>query len=415
MIDISGLSFSFDGEKVLRDIDLKIEKGDFLGLMGPNGSGKTTLLRCMMNYLRPEAGAILVDARPIHTMKDRDLARMFAVVPQSSSVDFSFTAYEMVMMGRIPHLRSRLVGESENDADAVRSAMDRTDTWRFTDRPFISLSGGEKQRVIIARALAQKPEVLLLDEPTVYLDLANQFEIMDLLKALNGEGLTVICVLHDLNLASRYCDEIALLNNGRLESFGKPKEVFTPENIARIYGIEVIIRQDPLTHAVAAIPRSSAGVSPSHGTRVHVLCGGGSGGPVIKDLLDAGYAPSAGVLNVLDSDFETAGDLRIPIVSEIPFAQVSDEAYSENLRKIESAEAIILTDFPVGPGNMRNIEAAEHALSSGKTVILLNPHTVEERDFVGGKAIQAIDRLLKAGAIVIADRSELIKLLKERL
>jgi iron complex transport system ATP-binding protein len=136
---------------------------------------------------------------------------------------------------------------------------------------------------------------------------------------------------------------------------------------------------------------------------------------VIKDLLDAGYAPSAGVLNVLDSDFETARDLHIPIVSEIPFAQVSDEAYSDNLRNIDSSEAVILTDFPVGPGNMRNIEAARRALDSGKTVILLNPHTVEERDFVGGKAMYAIDGLLNSGAIVAGNRSDIVKLLKERL
>jgi len=414
-IEIADLTFAYDGKKVLKGINLTIKEGEFLGLMGPNGSGKTTLLRCMMNYLRPEHGAILLDAKPIHALKDAEIARLFAVVPQSSPTDFSFTAYEMVMMGRIPHSTNRLSGESRADADAVRSAMRRTNTWSFVNRSFATLSGGERQRVIIARALAQNPKTLLLDEPTVFLDIAGQFEIMDLLRTLNEDGLTIVAVLHDLNLAARYCDRIALLHNGRLEAYGTAEEVFNPENIARIYGIEVIVRRDPLTHAVSTIPRISSIVAPMHGTRVHVLCGGATGGPVIKDLLDAGYSPSTGVLNVLDSDFATAQDLHIPIISEIPFAQVSEDAHTQNLKQIEEAEIVIVTDFPIGPGNLKNIEAAEYALEIGKTVIIINPQTIDERDFVVGRAKALLEKLLKSGAKDVKERAALLTLLTERL
>jgi iron complex transport system ATP-binding protein len=414
-IDIEGLSFVFGTTRVLKDISLSIEEGEFLALMGPNGSGKTTLLRCMMNYLTPKQGGVLVDAKPVHTMTDKEIAQLFAVVPQTSPTDFSFTAYEMVMMGRIPHARNRLSNEKESDVKAVREAMKRTGTWEFADREFAGLSGGERQRVIIARALAQDPEILLLDEPTVYLDITGQLEIMDLLRELNGSGLTIIAVMHDINLASRYCGKIALLHEGRLESHGTPQEVFTPENVMRIYSVEVIVRRDPLTHSVSVIPRATSMVVPAHGTRVHVLCGGGTGGPLLSGLIDAGYAPSAGVVNVLDSDFELSEDLRIPVVTEVPFAQISDETHRQNLQRIGEAAAIVVTDFPVGPGNLKNLEAAGAALGKGKPVFIMNTETAEKRDFVGGKAKRLIDDLISRGAVKVNGKQDLMAKLTERL
>lgn len=414
-LDIQNLSFSFEGKKVLKEISLSIEEGEFLGLMGPNGSGKTTLLRCMMNFLRPEQGVVLIDARPVHSMKDKDLALLFAVVPQTSQIEFSFTAYEMVMMGRIPHARSRLASETRGDGTAVQEAMERTNTWQFADRQYASLSGGERQRVIIARALAQEPMVLLLDEPTVYLDITGQLEIMDLLRELNLGGLTIVAVMHDINLASRYCGRIALLHDGRLESVGTPEEVFTPENIVRIYDVDVIVRKDPLTNSVSVIPRTATLVSAMHGTRIHVLCGGGTGGPIINALKDAGYAPSAGVINVLDSDFELSEDLHIPVVTEIPFAQISDESHRQNLQSVREAAAIVVTDFPVGPGNLKNLEAADAALRNEKPVFLMNVETIDKRDFVGGRAKQLIDDLISRGAITVGSRQDLIARLAEQL
>jgi len=414
-IDIEGLSFAFGTTRVLKDISLSIEKGEFLALMGPNGSGKTTLLRCLMNYLTPKQGGVLVDAKPVHTMTDKEIAQLFAVVPQSSPTDFSFTAYEMVMMGRIPHAKSRLSSEKESDVKAVREAMKRTGTWEFADREFAGLSGGERQRVIIARALAQDPQILLLDEPTVYLDITGQLEIMDLLRELNRSGLTIIAVMHDINLASRYCGKIALLHEGRLESHGTPQEVFTPENVMRIYDVEVIVRRDPLTHSVSVIPRSTSMIVPAHGTRVHVLCGGGTGGALLSDLIDAGYAPSAGVVNVLDSDFELSEDIRIPVVTEVPFAQISDETHLQNLQRVMEAAAIVVTDFPVGPGNLKNLEAAVAALGKGKPVFIVNAETAEKRDFVGGKAKQLIDDLISRGAVKVNGKQDLMAKLAERL
>jgi iron complex transport system ATP-binding protein len=414
-LDIKDISLSIEDKRILKGISLSVGEGEFLALMGPNGSGKTTLLRCIMNYLRPEKGAVLIDAKPIHTMSDRELARTFAVVPQNSQIDFSFTAHEMVMMGRTPHAKARFIGGSKDDEVATRKAMEKTDTWKFADRDFLSLSGGERQRVIIARALAQEPKILLLDEPTVYLDITGQLSIMDLLRTLNHEGLTIIAVMHDINLASRYCNRVALLHEGRLASYGTPEEVFTPENIAGIYDVEVIVRRDPLTNSVSVIPKMASSMSAIHGTRVHVLCGGGSGGHIASDLVDAGYSPSAGVINVLDSDFELAKDLHIPVVTEIPFAQISNEAYDKNLEMVREVQAVVVTDFPVGPGNLRNLEAASVALGSGKKVFILGSDTISERDFVGGKAKLLVDDLIRKGAVTVKDKRELVGLLGEKL
>lgn len=413
-LEVKDLSYSFGEKKVLKGVSFDVRPGEFMGLMGPNGSGKTTLLRCIMNYLSPPADSISIDGAPIQSLPSERLARTFAVVPQSSTTDFTFSAYDIVMMGRLPHRRNRFAGPSRADADAVRSAMERTGTWEFASRPFFALSGGERQRVIIARAVAQHPEALLLDEPTVYLDINGQLEVMDLIRSLNKEeGITVVSVLHDVNMAARYCDRIALLNDGRLEALGPPADVLTPEVIQSVYGVEVVVRRDPFTGAVYVMPRSAAAPAHRHGRRVHVLCGGGVGGPIMKTLLDAGYGVSTGVLNVLDSDFENAKDLHIPAVPEVPFAAVSDAAHQENLRVMGESEAVVVSPFPVGPGNLKNMEAAKAALSMGKRVVVLLPEPGRTVDFVGGKADLIMKDLISSGAIPVPDIAEMLRELRK--
>lgn len=411
---MNGLSFSFGDAQVLRGLSFEVHPGEFFGIMGPNGSGKTTLLRCLTRFLPTDDGMVFVGTKPLNDFSAANMARTFAVVPQSSATDFPFTVYDIVMMGRIPHLGSRLSGETKMDADIVHQAMERTDTLQFSKRIYSELSGGERQRAIIARAIAQKPKVLLLDEPTVYLDISGQIEIMDLISKLNkGEGITVVAVLHDVNLAAKYCDRIALLNDGQLEAIGAPQDVLTPETIKSVYGVDVVVRRDPFTKAVYVMPRSTTAPVHRHGTRVHLLCGGGSGGPIMRLLHDGGYGISAGVLNVLDSDYENANDLHIPVAAEIPFSQISPEAHAENLRLIDESPAVVVCPFPVGPGNFRNLEAARHALDSGKRVLIVRPATGQGIDFVGGKADSTIKELISSGAIEVPGEQQLLSQLSE--
>jgi iron complex transport system ATP-binding protein len=408
-LEVKNLSFSYGSKPILKDISLEVKEGEFVALMGPNGSGKTTLLRCLTRYLPTESRTILVDMKPLHTLSDREVAKTFAVVPQSSATDFQFTSHDVVMMGRIPHIESRLSGENKHDEEVARRALERTGASGFARRPFSELSGGERQRVIIARALAQEPRALLLDEPTVYLDVSGQFDMMDLIKRLNKEeGITIVAVLHDINLAARYSDRIALLSEGRLEAFGTPEDVLTPEMIQSVYGVEVAVRRDPFSRSVFVMPRRSRVVARRHGTRVHVLCGGGTGGPVMKVLVEHGYAVSAGVVNVLDSDYENAKDLRVPVVAEVPFSQIGEEAHSDNLKLVDESVAVVLSPFPVGPGNFRNLEAARYALDGGKKILVLKPEKCPDIDFVGGRADAFIKNLITSGAVRVLGAEELV-------
>ena len=215
MISISKASFRYAEEWVLRDITFSVKRGELLGLIGPNGSGKTTLLKSLNRTLPLERGDIFVDGANIKGIKRRELAKIVGLVPQETSMVFTFTVLEVVLMGRAPYL-GRLGFESENDyAKAIR-AMEMTDILSLSKRGMNALSGGEKQRVLIARAIAQEPDIMLLDEPTSFLDIKHQVEIYDLIKRLNSiKKLTVIVVSHDINLASQYCDRMLLLNKGR--------------------------------------------------------------------------------------------------------------------------------------------------------------------------------------------------------
>lgn len=407
-LEVRGLSFSFGDKKVLSDLSFTANAGEFLGLMGPNGSGKTTLLRCIMNYLPVDGSKILIDDRELSGFSSVELAKTFAVVPQASATDFIFTAHDIVMMGRTPHISSRLARSTREDARVVEEAMKATNTWQFATRQFSELSGGERQRVIIARAIAQDPKALLLDEPTVYLDINGQIEVMDLIKRLNHErGMTTIAVLHDVNLAARYCDRIALLSDGRLEAIGTPKDVLTAENVQNVYEVSVIVRKDPFTGGVYVMPRSTTVVR-KHGTRVHILCGGGTGGSIMKALTDRGFSVSAGVLNVLDTDFESAKDLHVLAVEEAPFSPVGEDSHSRNLQLASESAAVVVSPFPVGPGNLRNLEVAKAMLESGKAVFILRPEKGKGIDFVGGKADALVADLIRMGAVVTEDLNELM-------
>lgn len=245
MLQIKNLNFSYAAKKILEDINLEINPGEFVGIIGPNGSGKTTLLKNISQVLKPNKGAILIDGR-IH-YKPKELAQKLAVVSENESVDFDFTVLEVVLMGRTPFLR-RFQQEGKEDIEIAKSAMEATDTLQFIERPITQLSSGEKQRVFIAQCLAQTPKLILLDEPTNYLDINHKIKIFNFFSALNKEkGVTILSVLHDLNLASRYCQRLVLMSKGKIFASGATGDVLTVINIQKVYGIDVIIRQDETT------------------------------------------------------------------------------------------------------------------------------------------------------------------------
>jgi iron complex transport system ATP-binding protein len=242
-IQISDLVFAYDGRLVLDGVSFSVERGDMVGILGPNGSGKTTLLRILAAILVGE-GDVKLKGKAILSYARRDLSRFLAVVPQESQVNFPYTVAEIVLMGRASHHNS-LALEAERDLEAARKSMEMTETLSLTNRYLHELSGGEKQRVIIARALAQEPEILLLDEPAAFLDLKHQVQILKLMRRLNREqGLTIIAALHDLNLAALFFPRVLILRDGKIYRDGSPREVLTQETIHEVYGIRVLVQQD---------------------------------------------------------------------------------------------------------------------------------------------------------------------------
>jgi ABC-type cobalamin/Fe3+-siderophores transport system ATPase subunit len=245
-ISVDNVSHAFDRHTILHDLQFRIEARRFFIIIGPNGSGKTTLLKLLAGLLPLQTGHLDVLARPIGDYSPRSLARRIAYVPQSVPVEFPFSVTQVVLMGRAPHLG--LLGfESGTDLELARRAMAFTDVTHLADRRLDQLSGGEQQRVFIARAICQQPAVMLLDEPTAALDMAQQVRVMDLMESLkSGEGVTVVMVSHDLNLAAMYADQILLLDSGRTACLGTPQEVMDFNKLEAVYGCTLLVDQSPL-------------------------------------------------------------------------------------------------------------------------------------------------------------------------
>ncbi len=249
-----GLAFSYTGTPVLEDVSLEVVGGEILGIVGPNGSGKSTLLKCINQALRPQAGTVLLDGSDLSALTRREIAQLVGVVPQDAGVGFPFTVLDLVLMGRTPHL-GPLDMEGPEDLGAAERAMRATGVDHLADRLVNEVSGGERQRVIIARTLCQQTQVLLLDEPTLHLDINHQLEVLELIQGLAAErDLVVVMATHDLGMASRYCDRLLLLDDGRVEATGIPTEVLSPENLRRVYGIETHISPHEPTGSLVIIP-----------------------------------------------------------------------------------------------------------------------------------------------------------------
>ena len=242
-IEVQGASWSVEAQRIVDAVHLYAQPGEFIGLIGPNGSGKTSLLRLIYRIYPPDAGVIRLDERDIWTMSTKEVARCAAVVAQERASDFDFTVEEIVMMGRTPH-KGLFDRDTAEDDVIVRDALTRVGMLSFAQRDFRTLSGGEKQRVLIARALAQHARVLLLDEPTNHLDIRYQLEILGLVRSL---GVTTIAAMHDLNLAAAYCDRLYLLQAGRIVTHGQPREVLTPMQIESVYGVRAEVEIRPST------------------------------------------------------------------------------------------------------------------------------------------------------------------------
>lgn len=259
LIEVKQLHFSYDTAPILKALDFGVEKGQLLTILGPNGCGKTTLLKNMCAYLKPDKGKVYYENLAVDSFSAKERAKRLAVVHQSSATDFDFSVKDVILMGRYPHLNP-FQKEGKKDLDWVDYVMKKTDVFALRDKSILEISGGERQRVLIARALAQESRVLYLDEPISHLDLKHQMNILKLCTSLIAERkMTIIMTLHDISLAFRFSHRIILMDKGEIVALGKPKEVLTKERIEAVYGVAVLILEDE-DKEQHIVPKGGAGL-----------------------------------------------------------------------------------------------------------------------------------------------------------
>ena len=398
MIGVRNVAVELGETAVLDGVSATVPEGKLVGLVGPNGAGKTTLLRTIHGVLDPDRGEVRIGGDPVRALSSAEISRRIAVVPQDTTLSFDFPVENVVAMGRHPY-RSRLSGPDADDRERVAAAMERTDVTEFAERPITAVSGGERKRVLLARALAQDAPILLLDEPTASLDVNHQVRTLELVRDLVDEdGKTVVAAIHDLDLAARYCDELRLLTDGEIRAAGEPGAVLSEANVEAAFDTKAAVATHPTTGspAVTALPDRRDGSA----GRVHVIGGAGSTADLLYRLAAAGYEVSVGALPEGDADLETARALGLDAVTVPPFASVDAETRRAVEDRVRAADATVLGDVTVTPGNLANLRA----LRAADTPVLVEDRSFEQRNEAGGDAAAVYRDVRERGRVVESER-----------
>ncbi|WP_435349380.1 ATP-binding cassette domain-containing protein [Haloarchaeobius sp. HRN-SO-5] len=339
MIRLDDVTVSFGDATVLDGVSLSVDDGTFVGLVGPNGAGKTTLLRTVSAALTPDSGAVTVAGDPIHRLGSKAASRRVAVVPQDTTVSFSFAVREVVAMGRTPH-RGRFEPSTREDGDVVDDALGRVGATHLARRRIDELSGGERQKVVVARALAQETPVLLLDEPTASLDVNHQVETLELVTDLVADGKTVVAAIHDLSLAARYCDELALLGDGGLVSVGPPEDVLTRDRLAASFDAQTALTRNPVTDSltVTAVARQQETVD----RRVHLVGSGPTAARTLERLVGTDARVTVGPVAPGDALAEAARLLDVPVEHRAPQEPADAASLTDARARMDRADVVIV-------------------------------------------------------------------------
>lgn len=328
-----GLTVGYDGVPLIKNIDIRLGRGEILTMIGPNGAGKTTILKSIMGQLQSLAGTVLLDGRDLAAMSGKDLARKMSVVLTARVKPELMTCEDVVATGRYPYTGHFGV-LSADDLAIVRQSMELVHIADLADRDFTQISDGQKQRVMLARAICQEPEIILLDEPTSFLDMKYKLEFLSVLQQMTRErGLSVVMSLHELDLAERISDRILCIKGDKVDRFGAPEEIFSPGYIPSLYGMTAG-SYDEVTGTVELPP--SKGVC-----RTFVIAGGGRGNPVFRRLQRAGEPFAAGILWETDLDYPAAKALACELIVERPYSPISDEALARGRAWIDRCEQVI--------------------------------------------------------------------------
>ncbi len=409
MIQINNLSFSFAATEIFSNLNFNINRGEILSIIGPNGCGKSTLLRLLRGSLKAQSGEILWEKIPVGQIPAREMARQVAVVPQSSTISFPYKVRELVAMGRYPHRKNLLTFQDKTDLQAIEQALVMTDLLPLAERPITQLSGGELQRVLLARALVQNSSVLFLDEATSHLDIDHRLELTELLVRLNQEQqITIVQISHDLDLASAISQRILLLTeHGKIAAIGSPEKVMTAANLQRIFRVDVRVDSNPFTGTPQIVPLINNSTHQLKHLKVHLICGGGSGKNLLRRLHLAKAEVTTGPLNQGDSDEAVATALNMPVVQEMPFSPFSAKTLATTAKLIEPTSILVITTQWWGAGNFPCLDLAETAIKQGTPVYLLAQQ--QEQDYTGGKAWERIQQLERQGSKSVRNEEHLLE------
>ncbi len=418
-VRLDAVSAAYGSRPALTDVSLTVAPGGFLALTDPNGSGKTTLIRLVLGFLAPARGRVGLLGDTVGDLSVRERARRVAWVPQDEPSREDVPILDYVLYGRYAHHRT-LEGDRPGEVALARSLLASVGLAGRESDGLLSISGGERQRATLARALVQATPVLLLDEPTAHLDIAHQLDILDRVRALARERrVTVIAALHDLNLAARFADRIVVLSHGRVTADGPPASVLSEELLARVWGVSADLHREARSGVPYLVPRhlltevSRERTAPAAGP-VHVVGGGGAARPILRALVDEGFIVTAGALHLLDSDTETAEALGLASAIEGPFSPLSPSTRERHRRLLANARAIVVAPFAVGPSNVDNLWDVG-AFAGATPAFLLSRPPIAERDFAGGDATRAYAVLLERGAREVADLPTLLPALRGTL
>lgn len=390
VLSVNDLTIEINNFKILNKVSFSFEKGKFYSIIGPNGSGKTTLLRTVAGLLKPQMGQVLFENENINTMDSKKRAGLIAMLPQNAHIETTFTVQEIVEMGRYHKNSSVFRGLTKEDKLLVKKSMELVGVENLAKRSFSPLSGGEKQRVLLARALCQQPEILLLDEPTASLDINYQLEILKLLKDLNiDKKLTIITILHDIQLAAKFSEEMIFMNKGKIYTSGTPQDVVTSDTLKEVYNVRSNIHYDPFTKEMV-IKTMDRYIELDDETKIHLIAGGGSGVNILELFGENNPNLSIGVVNEGDLDWKKAENLGINIVDIEPYGIITEESHTRNLELAFSADVVILCNTPFGNGNLKNLEAVKYAVEKKKKVLIIGDKEFSHRDYTENKVATMI-------------------------
>lgn len=395
VLEALNIAVTIGDKTILRDISFSVKPGEFVGIIGPNGAGKSTLLRSLRGMSTVSSGEVRMFNHSIRTLGDKQLAQFVAYMQQEVNIDFGYTALEMVLTGRYPYLKW-WQNEQKQDYEIAKKYMAFTGVESLTDKSMQQVSGGERQRILLAKVLAQETPLVFLDEPTASLDLVYQEEIFRYCQIMCQEGKTVFIIAHDIKLAARFCSRLILLAGGTVLADGRPREVITTRNLEKAYGLHSAVFVNKVTGNLDIHTYEAAGTNTGQPS-VHIIGGGGSAGNIIRLLHEKAYSMSGGVFQQGDTDADVATAFGVQTITVPPFAVIDQEPARKSREKIKSADITVLCNLYYGQQNLDNLEAA----FSAQKLIVIEDTAIEARDFTGGKAVELYQKLISRPHTVV--------------